>query len=121
MKLTEKELRIGSTYHSVKFNVPVRLTAEDIWELVERAEGANIKTYIDEMFTPIKLTEKWIKDFGFKKNASGWGFKGFQINHLFEFQYCYGARSSKNEYVHTFQNLYFALTETELTLKPIDK
>ncbi len=67
------ELRIGSTYNSVKFNVPVTLTAEDIWELVEKADGANISHYIDEMFTPVELTEQWLKDFGCKKlNPSGW-------------------------------------------------
>lgn len=57
-KLKQSDLRIGNTYNSVKFNTPVRLTAEDIWELVARAEGASIETYIEEMFDPIPLTEE---------------------------------------------------------------
>ena len=56
------DLRIGNWYNSVKFNLPVKLTAEDIYELVIKADGANISHYIDSMFEPILLTEDSFED-----------------------------------------------------------
>lgn len=127
------ELRIGSTYNSVKFNIPVTLTAEDIWELVERAEGASISHYIDDMFKPIELSEQWLRDFGFTVKENNMQIDKIectlQIDEKTWFSSCGGVEGglavlclcggnyfAKNlHYVHLLQNLYFALTGEELT------
>ena len=69
MKLKPIDLHIGGWYNSVKFNKPVQLQAEDIYELVARADGADISHYISEMFEPITLTEEWLVKFEFEN----WG------------------------------------------------
>jgi len=79
---------------------------------------------------PIPVTEKWLKDFGFidkyKSCNNDWSIYGFTINQqsdedvngnkipqeqIFYYQYQYDIK-----YVHQLQNLYFALTEKELTI-----
>lgn len=69
---------------------------------------------------PIPLTEEWLVKFGFVKGQDGWySNKTICFN---ENLVCYF--NSTNDvtelnhikYVHQLQNLYFALTNTELTL-----
>ena len=69
-------------------------------------------------FKPIPLTEKWLKEFGFKSVFSGAGY----IKNRTEIGYNYNgfyiiASGLKIEYIHQLQNLYFALTNTELEIK----
>ncbi len=90
------ELRIGSWYNSTKFNQPIMLAAEDIHEMVSRAEGANIECYIEEIVQPIQLTEQWLKDFGVQNIKYPKWIKA----------------------VHEFQNwYYYKFEKKELTLK----
>ena len=63
--ITSSELYIGCTYLSVKFNVPVKLTAEDIYELVNDAEGAHIDHYIKNRIEPIQITKEYLIEVGF--------------------------------------------------------
>ena len=109
-----KELRIGNYVYSNKF--------------VIKSYGVdgfiNILKNIDN-FTPIPLTEEWLLKFGFVFDSYG--------------EYCKGAYSLDNEYtdkgvynfvihketcldieikyLHQLQNLYFALTNEELTIQ----
>ena len=128
--MKQSELRIGSIYKSVKWNKPVRLTAEDISELVYRADGASIEHYIGEIFEPIPLTEEWLLKFGFKtdKNRSYY----YKSADEYELRIAINAFSGSLEregswfvsiitgyasqpvtllkhYVHEIQDLYFAL------------
>lgn len=86
--------------------------------------------YTDESFNlnervinPIPLTEEWLLRFGFDAERMGDGFLGYRLNYVdismpyFEFTYDYGTESVEVKYVHQIQNLYFALTGTELKLK----
>ena len=75
-------------------------------------------------YKPIPLTEEWLLKFGFEHlgngNFSG-GFKNmFKISsHQFGIDFYYGGIDPyyiKPHYVHNLQNLYFALTNEELTL-----
>ena len=51
-----QDLMIGATYESVKFGTPVTLTAEDIHEMVCRADGAKVDhVEIDQIVKPIPL------------------------------------------------------------------
>ena len=132
------ELRINSTYLSVKFNTPVILTAEDIWELVAVSEGASIDYYINLMFEPIELTEEWLENDPFSKTIENiyetafftYGDKiirtfriilhdnGFWV--IIDWSNGDGTRSSLNlgtyKYIHELQNLYYFLADEELKL-----
>lgn len=70
---------------------------------------------------PIILTDKWLKDFGFKNNFRSWELNKFELyDHsllndlkdlrLNDINFC-----TKIRYVHQLQNLCFALTNIELT------
>jgi hypothetical protein len=74
---------------------------------------------------PIPLTEEWLLKFGFEKNENGL-FKLFNesevpilLNEDLNGWTCDGINFSVNgtQYIHQLQNLYFALTGEELTIK----
>jgi hypothetical protein len=86
--------------------------------------------YPGKWFEGIPLTEEWLIKFGFEKHHGMWQPKYFESNHpglfyveLFENEKYHlsgpdtGKCSVPIEYVHQLQNLYFALTGEELTLK----
>lgn len=94
-----------------------------------------------EFLEPIPLTEEWLLKFGFEKKDNNW----FSINYYTELReaseefciqinmssgrMCFFETSEKEyeqypifskkpiKHVHQLQNLYFALTDDELTLK----
>jgi hypothetical protein len=94
---------------------------------------------LDELHEPIPLTEEWLVKFGFNYEdpliygKSGWYLKLknqdlpsfiFFNNHLqcslfisSSFNMCFIDTNGHCEHVHQLQNLYFALTGTELTIK----
>jgi len=81
---------------------------------------------------PIPLTEEWLKKFGLTRRDSKFGYWYTTRQYIFEQTLLKDAWSlrqilTKNEslcirykivHVHQLQNLYFALTGTELTLTP---
>jgi hypothetical protein len=84
---------------------------------------------IDVPFKPIQLTEEWLLKFGFEKvlnqykkitDVSKDTFKNIPFIILFldnQFQYDDLRFITNLQYVHQLQNLYFALTGDELTIK----
>lgn len=86
------------------------------------------------IYNPIPLTEEWILRFGFEKfiikdeiAKNGYrilnkielqdvGDGYFRLKHFYMGQI--GAENTHVRYVHQLQNLYFALTGEELTIKP---
>ncbi|MDV3750638.1 hypothetical protein CMU19_04425 [Elizabethkingia anophelis] len=74
-------------------------------------------------FTPIPLTEEWLLKFGFilKSNVDGEYYEKNGVRVLIlrsdVIQFYFGNPSTKEKYVHELQNLYFALTGEELTIK----
>lgn len=113
-----KELRIGNLLnHNNKFFIgPFTVNSIHISDL-ER-DNAYAKEY-----EPIPLTEEWLIEFGFEERLGGRFFKHtwFYID-----QDCAGVSGwyfrsidgfkAKCEYIHQLQNLYFALTNKELTI-----
>jgi hypothetical protein len=75
-------------------------------------------------YEPISLTEEWLIRFGFKWDICSQSYwngmwnivKGNAYQKLFSFKI--GNSFFTMEYVHQLQNLYFALTGEELTIKP---
>lgn len=76
-------------------------------------------------FEPIKLTEEWLLKFGFEKLApESFRFNCLEIDIEIEIAYLVGDGNENIiyllddiKYLHQLQNLYFALTNEELTIK----
>jgi hypothetical protein len=90
-----------------------------IWEITCGQEIDRGKYSND--FQPIPLTKELLIALGFKRNLNGW----FNEDETFSYSKGYAGlgtkRSTKVDYVHQLQNLYFALTGKELTLKQMEK
>ena len=117
MKATE--LRVGNYLEYKKMVIR--------FELDDFCEASNNSQFLELLIKPIPLTEQWLKDLGLERapQPNGIIFYGNRsvfcriTGHPYEdtfllFGYEFPV---KIKYVHQFQNLYFALTETELTIK----
>lgn len=72
-----------------------------------------------EDYEPIPLTEEWLEKSGFKSTVE-WLLKYKNNSTLLVSDVKYGFQNipiQKIKYVHQLQNLYFALTGEELTIK----
>lgn len=121
-----EELRIG--------NLICRLTTTNVLEVdsISRSKDITFKDVNDHIFMcidgvgikGIPLTEEWLEKFGFRYN------NGFKTINIGVFDMVYKSETielfyndnlanycAKCKYVHQLQNLYFALTGKELTLK----
>jgi hypothetical protein len=119
-----KELRIGNWLYSNLTMQQFQVISEDIHEI-----------FIDPRTTePVPLTEEWLVKFGFEYDEK---FGGVIVkNRLYNDTICIqlspktgrvikckiylslSTKFDKVQYVHQLQNLYYALTGEELTLKP---
>ncbi len=92
---------------------------------------------IDDIIkSPIPISEEWLLKFGFKKRESGvcdsfyigfnpvthdWLFDLVWLKKMMDYSYegnpFYKNGHHEVKYIHQLQNLYFALTQTELELK----
>jgi hypothetical protein len=120
------ELRIGNYYYGdvlfpSEYNV---ITANDLVELDSDP--------LDDYYQPLPLTQEWLLRFGFQKDGVFDKFftylpipdlcmdkLSFRVNEGF---ICYESIKYRTllkhiQYVHQLQNLYFALTNEELTMK----
>jgi hypothetical protein len=116
------ELRIGNYYYGdvlfpSEYNV---ITANDLVELDSDP--------LDDYYQPLPLTEEWLLKFGFeKRNKTDDGIIFGVLNFTLIFcqtmdnDFAYFLNGYHNDcnlqYVHELQNLYFALTKKELTMK----
>lgn len=106
----------------------------EVWHDAVRLEGYN-NGYDYNQTKPIRLSEKWLNDFGFKKEVLSDDSAYYYTIELNDNKYCDLAISSgdKNgfievtlfpyeewfryKYVHELQNLFFAITGKELEFK----
>ena len=126
--MKESEIRIGN-YFEYKKHI-IEFAIEDFVEI------SNNDQFLELFLKPIKLTEQWLKDFGFEKTTynaihslQGWeSTVTYIIDELWGIIFCkkqiiFGYESDNEgyvslcsiQYVHQLQNLYFALTKKELT------
>lgn len=87
-------------------------------------ETTNMNTIQLSAFESIPLTPEWLERFGFLKDdlLDDWyilGFNGITLSGNFIFTIEIGTTKIILKYVHQLQNLYQALTQKELELKPI--
>ena len=98
-----------------------------VFDLEEKENTEVIQwTFESDYFTslePIPLTEEWLIKFGFtvlygEGIAKGWLHKGLIQYCLTGGSVCYNYNNlTRVESVHQLQNIYFALTNEELTIK----
>jgi hypothetical protein len=135
--LTAQELRIGNYINDI--NHPerecqvFRLTCGTDYNIAysygKCYEDGYANDKLDQL-QPIPLTEEWLLKFGWNYHKSedcvyyshSWGKNGMEIivkdYHYKGFELELGkARFKSIEYVHQLQNLYFALTGNELTIR----
>lgn len=131
-KLSPNELRIGNLVHFIFTNETVEILGINAHELNNKSiyntisfRSLNLYCESFETIKPIPLTEEWLLNLGFPLK----GFYRLQVTSFLEL--CWKphdktlnlqtkkngfTENSKVKYVHELQNLYFALTGTELTL-----
>jgi hypothetical protein len=73
--------------------------------------------YLAMLCEPILLTDEWLKRFGFTKDEKYYSKESFDVDLDEWFGFHKMVISCPLKYVHQLQNLYFALTGEELTLK----
>jgi hypothetical protein len=86
--------------------------------------------HLADIFTAIPITEEWLFKFGFEKQDKYWFFLRTHYANFDEFNYSIlfeKVTLEKNsielgicntiKYIHQLQNLYFALTNTELQIQ----
>jgi hypothetical protein len=123
------EVRIGNYYqHNEKVEKVTPNVIEALWEFEDR-----------KWIKPILLTEEWLLKFGFEKDGIAYSKNidlfggGKKLSFSGDYLYIIDSEKQntiptdiitmwnkdikKNFYVHQLQNLYFALTGEELTIK----
>jgi hypothetical protein len=115
-----KELRIGNYFKPDSLGEePFKvITAKDIVEIESDP--------LDDYYKPIPLTEDVLLKFGFEHSKPNYWFKNdnkFRFSLIDNNLHCsmgdddYGILYNRLNHVHQLQNLYFALTNEELTWK----
>jgi hypothetical protein len=84
-------------------------------------QPSSFSVNIDKTYGPIPLDEDWLQKFGFKYESNGslfsLGIYYIKIENgyfYFNIDECGGTGLARLSFVHQLQNLYFALTQTEL-------
>ena len=113
-----EELRIGNWFRKIDDDGdrPEQVAPED---LLAWSKGAGYGS-------PIPITAKWLERFGFRKHVNGsysiddylitFDEDGFRLEYG---EYCTQGSLIDLNHVHQLQNLYYALTGTELELKEL--
>ena len=106
-----KELRIGNLVYSDRFKKSVKVN-----EVSENYVIINDGFYAENLYLveSIPLTEEWLLKFDENNKDFMVDKVGFVI---FKNSYAYQFIRDDYKYVHQLQNLYYALTGEELTIK----
>jgi hypothetical protein len=117
----EKELRIGNIIYTTR-----NAKESEPYEFIVTASSMQSIEMFPEAYNPIPLMEEWAVKFGktrmgLKVQANSYPDGDLYIDNEGEGYYLFncndGYRFGKEiKYVHTLQNLYYALTQTELTI-----
>lgn len=119
------ELRIGNLLQDKEGNI-YKVTTLDEDHSAERTIMAwNIKNPAygkdDDSLMPIELTEEWLVKFEFENDEITWSNGSIMLSGDGACWFKHFNTGNKLgidvKYVHQLQNLYFALTGTELTVK----
>lgn len=122
-----KNLRIGNIVRS-KINGISKV--EQIGSSInsEYVGGRSLEgNYWESSYLPVEITEQWLLRFSYKKDGPEFKindndrFSIYKPNGYDHFVFCDGLSvlTEKIKYVHQLQNLFFALTGTELEMKEL--
>lgn len=110
--IAPQELRLGNLID--KYGKPIKVDL-GIWTKINNGSV---------IYKPIELTEEWLLKFGFEKkwdNIPGVGtfyfYQHILLNHRITEQFTMPIAGVKIKSVHQLQNLTFALTGEDLTIK----
>jgi len=118
--MKSKDLRIGNYVFNAAFDGHCQVEAVDLIAMVQWEVTGTEAPFIE----PLPLTEDWLLRFGFSFDGSY--YKNMLSIRIKEPNDQFGNVWISTQFVssllitevHQLQNLYFALTGTELTLKP---
>ncbi|HEY3387542.1 MAG TPA: hypothetical protein VGK46_13590 [Saprospiraceae bacterium] len=140
-----KELRIGNTIQTNTGFVFDVNSIKHEWEAMEHIVYDESVGYSVDLLSPIPITPEWLEQLGFeitdgeiigetrKRSYTTYSIRDFEID-MFEdcdeyptikywYAYTYEGKLSNVDveihYIHQLQNLYFALTGQELTVKEL--
>lgn len=113
------ELRIGN-YVLTNTTETHSMTVHTIGEM--KGVSVLINGYREEDVSPIPITEEWLLKFGFEWLNHGLRLGNICLRQEISGYAIYLSNESHNfkidlKHVHQLQNLYFALTQEELTIK----
>jgi hypothetical protein len=112
-----EELRLGNYYINLEGEIHQWWFNSDDWDFYSTPEISRLKG--------VPLDEEWLLDFGFINDTAFYtkeclglvkmkrDYFSPYVNNMIQ-----GWIDIELKYVHQLQNLYFALTQTELTCKP---
>ena len=121
------ELRIGNlVYYKITDNFDERKEWLEVCKIDhDDLRILGIKDEMNQDYQPIPITEDWLLKFGFEKDVNLQFYKNFKNNKTVIIDFCFicllGNFHVKINYVHELQNLYFALTKTELSCLNLEK
>ena len=106
-----KELRIGNL---VNYRIIDEFDERKEWYEVSTIDAEDLNN-IDEDYQPIPLTDEWLLKFGFEK-IERFLYQNYALQLIIRDNKIYFSRVHI-ESVHRLQNIFFALTNEELTIK----
>jgi hypothetical protein len=122
------ELRIGNFINHEDFNVPMMVSGVllDDNRIRVAAIGGQSTVMVGGSWSPILITEEWLLKFGFECELKKGNQNDYRVYALNGFTYntnhgwwLFGKQLKVQPiHAHQLQNLYFALTNEELTIKP---
>lgn len=96
----------------------------EVYQIEDHSAKTNWVLYDHQHLDPIPLTPEWLERFGFEKYnddanyEEGYKLGGFNVQeYTFTDSVEYACLGVDVKTIHQLQNLYFALTNSELTLK----
>ena len=118
-----KNLRVTNFVNNDRVANAIIFIGYDSVELIT-PQGNNITARL-ELIKPIELCEKWLINLGFTKNGvlyehGKFAIKEWQVGSDNQWQLFWGdchIKQAINMKVHELQNLFFALTDTELSFE----
>lgn len=124
MEIKANELRIGNwVQHSVYINSYIKVESlnNDGINLYPFVHDTICETYNFNEIEGIQLSEEILLKCGFVKGYPSYCLNGFELlyNNVIGFRFSVEGQYGWDEikYLHQLQNLYFALTQTELEIR----
>jgi len=121
--MRKEELRIGNLLNWNGIICPVVQIDETGFTVADNTQtklNSNYHYFPDETITHWELTEEWLVEFGFKKVGELYIKNQIEIWYNEPTKRFYHSEQNigvNTNHIHQLQNLYFALTNQELTLK----